>query len=293
MAMNLTSWASVEKQTATDLLVEHGGSVLMAIVKGVLIWGGPAMLLAIVLFIVGRRRGWVDIRGHKSRIARIVYGIVLFLGVVPLVAGAGVAHYAGKSTVEIVRVEVAKTDTVRLVGGVLVTPVLLAHMVVQGQFDATADTAVSWDKLSEGDLSFLLTQESRDKALGALTGRLIQMGVEQVPGYDAATDQAVLGWLVQYAERKLADKVEERIGPYSRLFQDVRPDAQGRLSFENAASAVGAAFWKQQAEPYISAPYKGMRWQLLLGAVLLLLLTIGLIQGIGRLVIKEPASAGE
>ena len=268
-----------------DLVRAHGGTLLSSLIKGIVLWGGLGLVAVVALYVLGTRRGWVDIRGQRKRVARVVYGLVLFLGVLPLLTGAGLVHELGKGTVEVVRAEMRETRSVQLVGNVLIAPVALAHLAAQGQYDETWAASQSWQRITSQDMSFLLQESSRRAALDALTTELMRSAIEQIPGYQEARDREVLGWLLEQAERKVADKMHDQVGSYARLFDSVAKDEHGRVTYDDASNEVGIMFWRRTVEPLIRSPFNTMRWQLALGALLLLLLTIGLIQGIGRHVV--------
>ncbi len=278
--------------TLLGLLAQHGGALTWAVIKGVLLWGTAALVATIVIYMVCTRLGWLDLRGQRSRGARVAFVLVLWLGVGPLATGAGVAYELRNATMRTLREEVAKRKVHRLVGGVLVAPMLLSHLVAEQRYGTAKASALSWKELETHDLSFLVKPEARGRAFAKMTGELIRSGTQKVPGYDQAEKNRILRFLVQRAERKMAAKIADKASPYAELFQDVKPDKAGKLTFANAADQVGQAFFRKAVEPALAAPFNGVIWKLLLGAVLGLGLGLGAIELIGRKVVKaKPAPA--
>jgi hypothetical protein len=144
-----------------ELIMARGSTLVWAIIKGALIWGGIGLVLALMLYVVGTRRGWVDIRGRASATTHVVYGLLLFLGVMPFIAGSGVVHEMGEGTVRIVRDEIQEAECLEQVGGVLVAPLVLAHMVTQGSDQPALPDDISWSTIQAADVSFLLDGVTR------------------------------------------------------------------------------------------------------------------------------------
>lgn len=289
----LSSLSGTGERQVIDLLTDHGTTLFLAIVKGALFFGGVALVLAFVLFLAGMQRGWVDIRGRKSRLARIVLGIGLFLGFVPLIAGAGVAHYLGKATVTVVRAEIGQTASLQVVGGALLAPAVLANLVVHEDYDTAEATALSWSQLQDSDLSFLLSEATRKQALEGLTRELARAALDQIPGYREARDKQVLGYLVGVAEDMVLGKVGDSVASYSQLLSGIEADDGGQVTFERAARSAGMAFFTRTVQPLLRGPYHSVRLQLIILALLLVALLFGMIQLVGRWLIRDQADGGQ
>lgn len=265
---------SLDLSTLVGLLADHGGAAFWAVLRGILLWGAVSLAAGLLLYFLPTRLGWLEPRGGRRRGARVVYGLVIFLLCAPLATGAGVVHELRNATVKQIRKELERADTVRLVGGVLVAPAVLARLAATGRLDNAKAALLSFETLSKGDMSFLLADGDRQGAFARLTGELVHEGARKVPGYEKTEKNRVLRFLVRRAERKAAEKAGAKLSPYTRLFEGLRPDAGGKLTFDAAARQVGRNFFAAALEPKIKAPFDALRLKLLAASGLLWLLTL-------------------
>lgn len=294
MFANMSFWSGPDQygvqHSVTDLITEHASTMFIAVVKGALFWGGIAMVLGFVLFFVASGRGWLDIRARKHRAARVAFAIVLFLVCVPMLAGAGVAHYLSDATVRITRSEIRQTASLHTLGGALVAPVVLAHLSAQGEYDGAYDTALSWDELRTSDVGFLTAEPTRRQAIEGVSDQLLRSALDKIPGYSEARKKQVLGFLLKHAEAEVTAKVHDGAASYSALFAGLKADADGQVSFEDTAKVVGMAFFARTIQPLIRTPYNSVRLQLILAALLVLLLAFGSIRGLDRWLSSKGAN---
>ena len=135
--MNINVW------TLVGLLAEHGGALMWAVLKGLLLWGSLSLVVVLTLYFLCARLGALDPRGQRKRATRVIFDLALLLGAWPLATGAGVVHELRNATVRSMRTETRKTQVHRTVGGVLVAPAVLAHLVAEGRYGSAQATAPS------------------------------------------------------------------------------------------------------------------------------------------------------
>lgn len=275
----------IDLSTLLGLLADHGGAVMWAVVKGLLLWGSVSLVAGLVFYFLPVRLGWLEPRGKRRRGSRVALGLVIFLGCCPLGTAAGVTHQLERATVHQVRKELERAEATRLVGRVLVTPVALARLLGEGRLSSPQALKRSFEELSGDDFSFLLRAGDREGAFARVTGELVHAGARKVPGYHKTEENRLLRFLVRRAEKKAAEKAGAKLSPFTRLFEGLRADPGGGLSFDSAARQVGRNFYLRSLEPSLRAPFRALRLKLLVGAVALWAMTLLALWLTGR---REP-----
>lgn len=269
-----------------DVAAEHGGSLVWAVTKGVLVWGAIGFLAALGVYVAARRL-LVRLADPKRRWPRVVFGLVVFLLAWPMIMGAGALTGLRDSTLASVRHEVADTEVVAYLGAVLVAPTVLAHLAAS---EPSALDGLDWAAVTSRDLGFLLSDGTRDDVFARLTSELARQALALMP---AGRENAVFRWLAGQAEELAAAQVQKGVRRYLALLSGLQPDAPGQLAFASASRQVGRAFLDREVMPVLAAPFDNARSMLLLGAFLLIAVTLVLIHAIAR---RQPkasaASAG-
>jgi hypothetical protein len=288
--------------TVLEALGEAGLSVLGlagALVRGLLLWGLVGLVVSLLLFFGLRRLGWLDAGPARTRWARVLFGLVLFLVFWPAATGAGVTFSLRRKVSAIVLEQCHRLRLTDAVGQLALVPVVAGHgalAVRPASLGARAARAVEREgglkallrkegrkerikgiaarsarRLREqldpeADVSFLLDADRNRQALAQLSGGMARRALERV-GLPAG--ETWLGRLtIRLLERYAGGSLEEKLAFYQRILGELEPGPGGGLTWREAGRQVGGAFLRTTLLRTIARPFDALCLKLLLLALL-------------------------
>lgn len=295
-------------QGGWELLSTLGGHAMgltgSAILWG-LTWAVAALALTLTLYFVGTRKGLVDIRGMRKRWARVVYGLILFIVVGPLLTASGVIDGLRIGVSSAIVEELHEAGLLQPVGTVLLVPAMLSHHLNRDDV-LVKNLDNDKNKLAElpglagemfgeaADASFLADGAARDRAVdrigllgGAVVLAVVRLLVEDTPGVRSLQESQLGRWVLGLAQFLLLERVAGQIDVYRDLLDDADyPDARP-LPVLAAGSAVGESFLRLHVLGYVEGPFRSTRNSIVIIALLALAVVVGLIQLGGRLASRK------
>lgn len=304
------------------LVSELGASGLglgWAVISSALLWGVLALALAVALLLVAFRLRWLEPGGKRSRGARVSFGLVLFLIVVPAATGIAVVTKLKHELADRIVEQGAKSGLTPLAGKVLLIPLVVAHGAVAVQaerveLEATARKAAAGTGVG---LAALRDREGRRALLRNLSARVVGEARRRVGEHDqldvsflldgGKKSAALRSFSREAVARALASspaslelkgsptgrvvllilagvaqgKIEDRLALYGEILGDLRPGADGTLRWGEAGEQVGERLLRKLLA-IVARPLDALRLKLILAALIPPLLVLGLAQLVGR-----------
>jgi hypothetical protein len=322
---------SFDLRSVWNVVGELGASGMglgWALVSSALTWGLCALLVAVGLLLGAFRLRWLEPGGRRSRGARIGFGLVLFLVVVPAATGVAVVTRVKHELADQIVEQGKKRGITPFAGKLLLIPLVVAHGVsaVQDErVDAEADpskaaagakpglgalrdsegrrallrslsarvvgeTRRRFGEQDQLDVSFLLDGGKKSNAIRGFSKEMVKRALAQAPAARELQSSASGRLMVLLAGGIAAGKIEDRLAIYGEILGELRPGADGKLRWGEASEQVGERLLRKLFA-ILARPLDALRFKLILLAVIPPLLAIGIAQLWGRRR-RAPAAPG-
>jgi len=291
------------------------------LLRALVLWLLAALALAIVLFIVVRRLGWLDVRPPaRTGWSRVLFGLLLFLVFGPASTATGVVFSVRNKVSSIVLEQARRLKVTAALGQLALLPMVAAHGALlleekeklggraldalreAGGLEQLLDRDLrkrTRDQLlgrlgrqlsSEADVSFLLDGARNRRAVGLLSQRLVRQSLK---GKEGETRASLVGRLVtSLLARYAAGPVDQRLAFYNELMVGLSPGAGGRLTWREAGDQTGERLLSRTLIRAIHRPFDHLMLVLLAVALAPPLLLVGIVR-LAALKRLPPKKTGE